>query len=258
MAEAFHIAIEDHRALMPDSNLPQSFEQPEYLDKRYAANRAKLITAGRPVPAEAFHPKQYRPELESQTVQVSVIDRDGNAVSITQSLGRFFGNKVVADEMGFLYNIALGGADPSNPSHLRPRTILPQDGAPTIVVAGGRPLLVLGSAGSSRIAGAIATVISNVVDRRMTLAEAVEAPRVLWSEGDTTRGLLLEVLPPVSEKDVRTLQAMGYDEGFQARFPSPYLDLYRFGGLNAVYRDPVTGRLTGVGDPRRMADARGL
>ena len=258
MAEAFHIAIEDHRALMPDSNLPQPLVQPAYLDKSYAASRAKVITLGRPVPAEAFHPKQYRPELESQTVQVSVIDRDGNAVSLTQSLGRFFGNKVVADEMGFLYNIAHAGADPSNPDHLRPRCVLPQDGAPTIVVADGRPLLVLGSAGSSRIAGAIATVISNIVDRRMALAQAVAAPRVLWSEGDTTRGLLIEVLPPVSERDVRALQAMGYDEGFQARFPSAYLDLYRFGGLNAVYRDPATGRLTGVGDPRRMADARGL
>jgi gamma-glutamyltranspeptidase/glutathione hydrolase len=187
-----------------------------------------------------------------------VIDRDGNAVSLTQSLGRFFGNKVVADEMGFIYNTMLGGADPSNPDHLRPRSVLPQDGAPTIVVADGRPLLVLGSAGSSRIAGAIATVVSNVVDRQMTLADAVQAPRVLWSEGDTTRGLLLEVLPPVTERDVRTLQSMGYNEGFQARFPSPYLDLYRFGGLNAVYRDPATGRLTGVGDPRRMAAARGL
>lgn len=258
MAEAFHIALEDHRALMPDCNLPQPFVQPTYLDKGYAASRARLITPGRPVPADAFLPKQYRPELESQTVQVSVIDRDGNAVSLTQSLGRFFGNKVVAGEMGFLYNTALSGADPANPNHLRPRTILPQDGAPTIVVADGRPLLVLGSAGSSRIAGAIATVISNVVDRRMALAEAVEAPRALWSGGDTTRGLLLEVLPPVTEHHVRTLREMGYDEGFQARFPSPYLDLYRFGGLNAVYRDPATGRLTGAGDPRRMADARGL
>jgi gamma-glutamyltranspeptidase/glutathione hydrolase len=70
MAEAFHIAIEDHRALMPDSNLPQPFVEPAYLDQGYAASRAKLITAGRPVPAEAFQPKQYRPELESQTVQV--------------------------------------------------------------------------------------------------------------------------------------------------------------------------------------------
>ncbi len=258
MAEAFHLAIEDHRALAPDANLPQPFAQPEYLGKSYAAGRAKLITFGRAVPADAFLPKQYRPELESQTVQVSVIDRDGNAVSLTQSLGRFFGNKVVADEMGFIYNTMLGGADPSNPDHLRPRSVLPQDGAPTIVVADGRPLLVLGSAGSSRIAGAIATVVSNVVDRQMTLADAVQAPRVLWSEGDTTRGLLLEVLPPVTERDVRTLQSMGYNEGFQARFPSPYLDLYRFGGLNAVYRDPATGRLTGVGDPRRMAAARGL
>ncbi len=258
MAEAFHIAIEDHRALMPDSNLPQSFEQPEYLDKRYAANRAKVITFGRPVPADAFHPKQYRPELESQTVQVSVIDRDGNAVSLTQSLGRFFGNKVVAGEMGFLYNTLLGGADPANPDHLRPRTILPQDGAPTIVVAGGRPLLVLGSAGSSRIAGCIATVISNVVDRRMTLVEAVQAPRVLWSEGDSSEGLALEITPPIRERHARTLKAMGYQEGIRAQLPAPYLEIYRFGGVNAVFRDPATGRLTGVGDPRRNADARGL
>ena len=258
MAEAFHIAIGDHRALAPDPNLPQPFVEPEYLDKGYAANRAKLITFGRPVPEDAFLPKDYRPELESQTVQVSVIDRDGNAVSLTQTLSRFFGNKVVAQELGFLYNTLLGGADPSNPAHLRPRTILVWDGAPTIVVDGNRPLLVLGSAGSSRIAGIIATVISNIVDRRMTLAEAVQAPRVLWSEGDTSKGLGIEIYPPIRERHARALKAMGYQEGVLARFPSPYLELYRFGGVNAVYRDPATGRLTGVGDPRRSADARGL
>lgn len=258
VGEALHIAIDDHRALMPDSTRMQPFAQPEYLDKSYAASRAKVIELGRPVPESAFLARQYRPELESQTVQVSVIDRDGNAVSLTQSLGRFFGNKVVAHEMGFLYNTLLGGADPSNPAHLRPRNILPQDGAPTIVVADGRPLLVLGSAGSSRIAGIIATVISNVVDRRMTLVEAVQAPRVLWSEGDTSKGLGIEIYPPIRERHARALKAMGYHGGVQARFPSPYLELFRFGGVNAVYRDPATGRLTGVGDPRRNADARGL
>jgi gamma-glutamyltranspeptidase/glutathione hydrolase len=258
MAEALHIAIEDHRSLAPDPNLPQPSGQPAYLNKRHAAERAALIEPGRPVPAEAFRTRSFRPSLESQTAHLSVIDENGNAVSLTQTLGRFFGNKVVAHELGFLYNTLLGGTDPTNPDHLRPLSILPLDCAPTIVVADDEPLLVLGSAGSSRIPGAVATVISNLVDRGLSLDEAVAAPRVLWSDGDNTVGLLLEIRSPIREQHARSLAEMGYTAGIELRLPAPYEVLSKFGAVNAVRRDPETGRLTGVGDPRRDADARGL
>ena len=258
MAEIFHIADEDDRAHAPDPNLPQPIHQPVHLAKSFAAERAAVIAPGRPVPPEAFQTRAFRPSLESQTVHVSVIDEQGNAVSLTQTLGRFFGNKIVAHDLGFLYNVLLGGLDPSDPAQLRPMTVHALDGAPTIVVADGEPLLVLGSAGSSRIPGAIATVVSNVIDRGMSLAEAVAAPRALWSLGDSTNGLMLEITPPVRADHARSLEAMGYRERFFVELPALYQEVSKFGGVNAVLRDPATGRLTGVGDPRRLGDARGL
>jgi gamma-glutamyltranspeptidase/glutathione hydrolase len=258
MAESFHIANEDDRAHAPDPNLPQLAEQPVHLDKAFAASRAALIVPGRPVPAEAFQARAFRPSLESQTVHVSVIDEHGNAVSLTQTLGRFFGNKIVAHELGFLYNVLLGGLDPGNPAQIRPMAIHSLDGAPTIILADGKPLLVLGSAGSSRIPGAVATVVSNVIDRGLPLADAVAAPRALWSLGDSTRGFMLEIAPPVRAAHARALESMGYQERFFVDFPALYQDVSKFGGVNAILRDPETGRLTGVGDPRRIGDARGL
>ncbi len=258
MAEAFHFAIDDHRFLQPDALLPQGPRASWYMSKRHAASRAELIRIGTPVAADQFHGESGAPELESQTVQVSVIDSAGNAVSLTQTLGRFFGNKVVADDMGFLYNTFLGGVDPSRPSALRPGAVLPLDSAPTIVVADDRPMLVLGSAGSSRIPGVVATVISNIVDRGMGLAEAVDAPRVLWSKGVTTKGLIIEVFPPVTRLDASLLETMGYEPGLVVELPAKYLELGKFGAVNAVYRDPETGILTGVGDPRRNCVALGV
>jgi gamma-glutamyltranspeptidase len=104
----------------------------------------------------------------------------------------------------------------------------------------------------------VATVISNVIDRGMSLPEAVQFPRVLWSDGNSTDGLLLEISPPIRPRHARALQDMGYTEGLYVDFPAPYQMVSKFGGVNAILRDPATGTLTGVGDPRRDGDARGL
>ncbi len=258
LAEAFHIALEDQRRTLDQIAAPQAAQDVTYLSREHARRRAALIVPGRPVPPDALGSPGWRPDLESQTVQVSVVDADGNAVALTQSLGRFYGNKIVADGLGFPYNTFLSGLDAHRPGEVTMRSPIATDGAPTIVVEDGRPLLVLGASGSSRIPGAVATVISNVVDRGMPLGRAIEAPRSLWSAGNTTKGLLLEVRPPVTVAHARKLEAMGYEDGRRERFPIRYEDLSRFGGVNAVHRDPATGRLTGVGDPRRNGHALGL
>jgi len=258
LAEAFHVALEDQRRTLDQVAAPQAAQDVSYLTRDHARRRAALIVPGRPVDPGRLGVPGWRPDLESQTVQVSVVDADGNAVALTQSLGRFYGNKIVADGLGFPYNTFLSGLDAHHPEKVTMRSPIATDGAPTIVVEDGRPLLVLGASGSSRIPGAVATVISNVVDRGMPLAAAIEAPRSLWSDGSTTKGLLLEVRPPVTAAHARALEAMGYEDGRREVFPIRYEDLSRFGGVNAVLRDPATGTLTGVGDPRRNGRAMGF
>jgi gamma-glutamyltranspeptidase/glutathione hydrolase len=112
---------------------------------------------------------------------------------------------------------------------------MPSMMAPTVVLGEGGVELVLGSAGSNRIRSAILQTIVGTVDHGLEARAAVEAPR-LHLEQQTVYsepGLDVSDLPP------------GYAHApFRAR------NLF-FGGVQAVERDPATGRLTGAGDPRR-------
>ena len=108
--------------------------------------------------------------------------------------------------------------------------------APTVVLDGGRPELVLGSAGSNRIRSAILQVIVGAVDHGMAAHEAVLAPRVHFEDG-------VVYAEPGEGRD--QLRAAGRNiVAFRAR------NLF-FGGVQAVERDPATGALSGAGDPRR-------
>jgi gamma-glutamyltranspeptidase/glutathione hydrolase len=125
--------------------------------------------------------------------------------------------------------------------------------SPTIVLRDGRPLLAIGSAGSSRIPFIIAQVISNVVDRGMTIEDAMTAPRVLESR----RRSSVEVYPPIRMRDVKALQKTGYDNLRAVRLPTRQGRLINCGGVSAAYYDAATGLMTGVGDPRRSGRAAG-
>jgi gamma-glutamyltranspeptidase/glutathione hydrolase len=105
-----------------------------------------------------------------------------------------------------------------------------------VVTADGVPQLVLGSAGSSRIRSALLQVIVNVIDRGMTAAQAVDAPRLHFEDG------IVYTEPGI---DGGPLTAAGYT---LSRFRDRNLF---FGGCQAVERDPETGAMAGAGDPRR-------
>jgi len=111
------------------------------------------------------------------TTHVSVIDADGNAASLSTSTGS--GSGVVVAGTGINLNNMLGEID------LNPAGRAPPPGrrltsmmAPSIVLEDGRPRLVVGSAGSERLRGAILQVVLNVVDHGLGLKDAIEVPRV--------------------------------------------------------------------------------
>jgi gamma-glutamyltranspeptidase/glutathione hydrolase len=123
--------------------------------------------------------------------------------------------------------------------------------APTVVLRDGKPLLALGSAGSSRIPFIVAQVISNVVDRGMPIDDSIAAPRILAGRSRSS----IEVYPPITKKDVKALEATGYDEIRAIRLPTRQGRLINCGGVNAVHLDAATGVMTAVGDPRRSGRA---
>jgi gamma-glutamyltranspeptidase / glutathione hydrolase len=111
------------------------------------------------------------------TTQITVVDRAGNCVSLTHSLGNSSG--VISPGLGFMYNNSMVNFDP-HPGH--PNSIAPRKGrttgmTPTIVLKGDRPVLVLGAPGATRIITSVAQVILNVLDFGMSVSDAVLAPR---------------------------------------------------------------------------------
>ena len=107
------------------------------------------------------------------------MDARGDAASLSCSLGS--GSGVVVPGTGIHLNNMLGEADLK--ASARPGERLTSMMAPSIVLRGGRPRLVVGSAGSERLRGAVLQVVANVVGRGMGVEEAVDAPRIHLDAG---------------------------------------------------------------------------
>ncbi len=177
------------------------------------------------------------PAPPSGTTHISVVDERGNAAALTVSTGS--GSGVIVPGTGIQLNNMLGefdlgpaGGDP------RPGLRLTSMMAPTVVIKDGLPRLVVGSAGSLRLRGAILQVVVNVVRHGMPVEEAISAPRVHVDDDHVH----CEGGHDAAELD--RLEALGYDLVRWRR-----RNLY-FGGAAAVEMLP-DGSLAAAGDPRR-------
>jgi gamma-glutamyltranspeptidase / glutathione hydrolase len=193
-----------------------------------AATRAALARIAR-APAVA------EPPAARGTTHISVIDRAGNAASLTISTGS--GSGVVVPGTGIQLNNMLGEFD-LNVAGARPGVRLTSMMAPSIVLGPAGPRLVVGSAGSLRLRGAILQVVVNVVRHGMSVEEAIAAPRLHVDD----EHVHLEGGADRAEADA--LEAAGYDLVRWRR-----RNLF-FGGAAAVERRP-DGELHAAGDPRR-------
>jgi len=207
------------------------------VSKEHAARRVREIDLERALPT----PVQGRTSPEGDTHHFSVVDSAGNAVAVTQSIGPSFGSKVASPGLGFFYAYSYDMNDEPVPFQ-REKT----SQSPTMVLEGGEPYLVLGSAGSARIPGSIVRTVVNVVDHGMPLREALEARRWFIAEDQ----LHLEA-PGLADEALAALRALGYTLDLR-----PALDGY-FARVHAVMVDPETGSLAGASDPRDYGGAGG-
>ena len=212
LVEAYRIAQIDHQqfAYRP---VQEVMGTPGYLGEAHARARAALINPGRAILETDLEVKTSVSILGEHTTQVSVADTLGNAVSLTQTLCRQYGVKVATPGLGFPYNSCLEFLDfenPESPLFLSARRRYPSGMAPTIFRHNGR-LVILGSAGSDRIAPSVTEVISNIIDRNMDLKAAVVAPRILWNSAHDPPRVCLEIAGPVTTNDADRLQGFGFD-----------------------------------------------
>jgi gamma-glutamyltranspeptidase/glutathione hydrolase len=171
---------------------PEFVQTPDagLISKRYAAELRAGIDRARATPWAAIRAGQPARFGGDNTTHFSIIDRFGNAVANTTTLNFSYGLGLVAEGTGVLLNnelddfaaapgapnaFGLVGGDANAPGPgKRPLSSM----APTIVLRDGRPVLVTGSPGGSRIPTAVLQVIVNVIDHGMGVAEAVAAPRL--------------------------------------------------------------------------------
>jgi gamma-glutamyltranspeptidase/glutathione hydrolase len=130
------------------------------------------------------------PQENRNTTHYSVLDKFGNAVSVTYTLNNSFGAKVMAGDTGFLLNDEMDdfSAKPGAPNMYglvegTANAIAPgkqplSSMSPSVVLKDGKVLLVVGTPGGSRIITTVFETIVNVLDHGMTLQEAIDAPRV--------------------------------------------------------------------------------
>jgi gamma-glutamyltranspeptidase/glutathione hydrolase len=124
-----------------------------------------------------------RTRKEGGTTQMSVVDGAGNCVSLTHTCGLCSG--VVTPGLGFLYNNYMVGFDPvpGGPNSIAPGKKRVTGSAPTLLFKEGKPFMVVGAPGGTRIVSAVLQTILNVVDHGLSALEAVAAPRVDCQSG---------------------------------------------------------------------------
>jgi gamma-glutamyltranspeptidase / glutathione hydrolase len=165
------------------------------------------------------------------TTHISVLDADGNAASLSASLGS--GSGVVVPGTGIHLNNMLGELDLVGAS--KPGERLTSMMSPSIVLENQAPRLVLGSAGSARLRGAILQVTANVVAAGMSVEEAVDAPRIHAEAGVVH----CEAAPAADELELQGRTVVRWKER----------NLF-FGGVSAV-EVRSDGTTAAAGDPRR-------
>lgn len=172
------------------------------------------------------------------TTHVSVMDADGNAVSMTHTLG--LGSGVVTEGLGFMYNNAMMLFDPNpgQPNSISSGRIRQHATAASIAFESDHPAFAVGAPGGHGIISGVVQTLSNLVDFGMTPVEAVSAPR-LHCEGEQIE---LEARFPVAV--ARQLRSLGHPVRH-----SPYSYDFTSGRPHVVQRG-ADGRIEGGADPR--------
>lgn len=186
---------------------------------------------------------------EKNTTHLSVMDSEGNAVSLTITLSSLFGTTHTVEGAGFILNNEMQNFNPDahHPNGLKPHKRVVTSLVPTIIARNGKPMYILGTPGGDLIISTITQVIVNLIDYAMPLNDAVVAPRIF----STFYQRDVEVENRFPETNLRLLESLGHDVQRQAAFKS------YFGAVQAVMYDSLSKRLIGVSDPRRSGAAVG-
>jgi gamma-glutamyltranspeptidase/glutathione hydrolase len=257
VTEAYRRAYMDRSDYLGDPDFNQ-LPVAELIGKKYAAAWRASITGKATRSAELKRPEGFLPpaprtagkRMESpDTTHYSVVDAEGNAVSVTTTLNNGFGSDVTAGSLGFLLNDEMDdfaakmgvpnmfGLIQGPANAIAPRKRPLSSMTPTIVLEDGALRYVLGSPGGARIITTVANIFLSTAEGGLNIQQAVEAPR--FHHQYLPDKLYLE--PGFAPATIDSLKKMGYDVNVGKH---PWSD----GECIAI--DPKTHELSGGQDHR--------
>ena len=233
----------DHASPYPDHGTP-----PGALSSSMTSTSVSLGPRG-PMLAETAYP--------GSTTSFSIVDRHGNVVVVTPTLGSGWGTGVVVGSTGLFFNngtrIGSTSPYPDDVNYVRGGQIPILNNSPTLVMKDGGFFLALGTPGGETIGQTQFQVLLNVVDFGMGIQEAIEAPRIALRAdpnfyvpgADVTVRVEGRMAPLV----IGRLQEMGHDVQVARE--------YSIGSMQGILRNLETDTMMAGADPRRMMYAIG-
>lgn len=216
----------------------------ELLSEESVEKLRARVRDGKPIegPTEQWMEPPREQARESHTTSMSVADRFGNVVCITNSIGSPFGSGVVVPGTGIILNNFLYWADvsPKSPNLTKPGAWLPMCVSPSLGLKGDKCVLALGTPGSYGIKQTQAQALVQYADYGLPLQDAIEAPRArLWD------GRRVDIETRLSSDVIEGLKARGHQIVCTEEWTM------RVGGMQGIAIDSETGAMTGACDPRR-------
>ncbi|MDX1543060.1 MAG: gamma-glutamyltransferase [Christiangramia sp.] len=191
LTEAMRRAYADRALFLGDPDFNEAMPLEKLTSKEYAEDLRQSIQPHKASVSDSANFSKAHLIYESpQTTHFSIVDPEGNAVSLTYTLEYSYGSKIVVEGAGFLLNNEMGDFNPipgytdtrgligTEPNQIEPEKRMLSSMSPTIIAKDGKPVLIIGSPGGRTIINTVLQVIVNVIDYDLNIAEAIESPRI--------------------------------------------------------------------------------
>ena len=188
VAEVMRRAFADRAEFLGDPDFNPDIPLEELISKEFAINRFKNIDMDHASPSDSSRFGQIYDG--NNTTHFSVVDKDGNAVSLTYTLEHSYGSGMGSSKLGFIFNNEMGDFNPkpkltnedglvgTNPNIIQPEKRMLSSMTPTIIAKDGKPYLVIGSPGGRTIINTVFQTVLNVLEYEMPIDKAIEAMKI--------------------------------------------------------------------------------
>jgi gamma-glutamyltranspeptidase/glutathione hydrolase len=253
-AETLHLFAEAKKLAFAD--LDKYISDPDFVkiavetlaSKEYADTRRKLIDLN--LAAVTVTPGDPR----GDTTPLQVVDREGNAVTLIQSIYFAWGSGVIAGDTGILLQNRAGyfSLDPTHVNRLEPHKRTFHTLNPVMVFKDSKPFLLTAAQGAGGQVQTLLAILTNIIDFGMNVQEAVEAPR--WLHGGVRPGDPPDIFNLEGRIAAEVAKALE-TKGHKVKVQPPFTQV--MGSIQAIMLDPKSGALWGAGDPRADGVALG-